>query len=624
MQPRGNEIMAAWPMGRPRRGATLALLIATLLSGTAPVVLAPVAARAAEVAGSAPATPPEAVPGQGTAQGSAPAPTQSPVAQAPAAETQPPAPGIPATSVAALPSTAPIVLPVPPDATVVIKAGDVVAAALAARLADPMALPGSRLPRRQREAVAAFYALGAFKPLWIEDGAWSAAAKSVVARLATAGEDGLEAGDYPVPSPSAADKAASPADLAQADLALTAAVVRYVRDARGGRLDLPRLSTLITPKLDLPEPDAVLTRLAGAGTGAGTALASYNPDQPGYRALRAKLAQMRAAAPPIAKPPLGEPMVGLPPRPGRREAAVAAPRLEAEVLSNMERWRWLPSDLGRDYVMVNIPAYQVRVVTDGRVVHEARVVVGKADTPTPVFSGTMEYAVVNPSWNVPPSILKNEFLPGLARDPLYAAKRGYEVVRRGNTIAVRQPPGERNALGFIKFMFPNQHAVYLHDTPSRALFSSARRAFSHGCVRVDQPFEFAQYVLGPKWSSERLRKLVGKGERTVQLPEKLPVHLAYFTVVVDEAGTLRRLDDIYGYDARVRAALGLEGAAARAAALAKPPIGVVAKPVRAAAVPAPRPVHQAVHRAPRPEQAAQAPQAVPAPEPRGLFDSFWR
>jgi len=108
----------------------------------------------------------------------------------------------------------------------------------------------------------------------------------------------------------------------------------------------------------------------------------------------------------------------------------------------------------------------------------------------------MEYAIVNPSWNVPPSILKNEFLPRLAADPLYAARRGYEVIRRNGQIAIRQPPGERNALGFIKFMFPNQHAVYLHDTPNRSLFSAERRAFSHGCVRVDQPFRLADVVLG--------------------------------------------------------------------------------------------------------------------------------
>jgi murein L,D-transpeptidase YcbB/YkuD len=160
---------------------------------------------------------------------------------------------------------------------------------------------------------------------------------------------------------------------------------------------------------------------------------------------------------------------------------------------------------------------------------------------------------------VPPSILKNEFLPRLAADPLYAAKRGYEVIRRNGQIAVRQPPGERNALGFIKFMFPNQHAVYLHDTPNRGLFSAERRAFSHGCVRVDQPFRLADVVLGAAWSESRLRSLIGRGERTINLPERLPVHLTYFTTTVDERGALRSIEDLYGVNRRVRVALGLGG-----------------------------------------------------------------
>ena len=134
----------------------------------------------------------------------------------------------------------------------------------------------------------------------------------------------------------------------------------------------------------------------------------------------------------------------------------------------MERWRWLPADMGRRHIWVNVPEFRLRLVADGRPIHEARVIVGKPETPTPLFSDTMEHAIVNPSWNVPPSILKNEFYS----DPAYAASRGYQVdPHRNGGISVRQPPGERNALGFIKFMFPNQHAVYLHDTPNRSLFN---------------------------------------------------------------------------------------------------------------------------------------------------------
>jgi len=221
----------------------------------------------------------------------------------------------------------------------------------------------------------------------------------------------------------------------------------------------------------------------------------------------------------------------------------------------MERWRWLPADLGDRHIAVNIPAYTVRVFEKGKVIHEARAIVGKPESPTPVFSDVMRHVVVNPYWHVPPSILRKEFLPRMAEDPDYAARRGYEVIRRGNSISIRQPPGERNALGHIKFMFPNQHAVYLHDTPNRSLFQRAERAFSHGCVRVDDPFTFAEIVLGKEWPQSRVKKLIGKGERLVRLPELIPIHLTYFTLVVSDNGKLVRYPDIYKHDQRVTAAL---------------------------------------------------------------------
>jgi L,D-transpeptidase YcbB len=130
---------------------------------------------------------------------------------------------------------------------------------------------------------------------------------------------------------------------------------------------------------------------------------------------------------------------------------------------------------------------------------------------------------------------------------------------RGGKLVVRQPPGEKNALGRIKFMFPNDYSVYMHDTPLRRLFASAKRAFSHGCVRVDDPFRFAETVLGQGWSEQRVKKLIGGKERYVYLPKPLPVCLEYFTAFVDEAGALQLRDDVYGYSRRVKAALGLQG-----------------------------------------------------------------
>ncbi|KAB1077652.1 L,D-transpeptidase family protein [Methylobacterium soli] len=540
----------------------------------------------------------------------APAPQDGP---APASASAPDATSVPGADPAPV-AAAPAPPPPPSDPQ---------AAAVAARLtgAAPL-LP--RLTTKEREAIQAFYALGAFKPVWIVDGRFTPAARSAAGRLAKAGEDGLDPNAYPVPVLGVLRRPDTEAEIAEADLKLSAAVALYARDARGGRINLANLSRLITPALDLPAPEAVLGQIAAAGAGAGDLLQRYNPQEAGYRALKDRLAALRdrnPAATPVVRLPAGPvlklgmrdarvPLIrarfGLEPHsggtldaaPGEAEdydaavvaavtdfqrsrglpanglltvqttVALATPAArgpvsgdEPTLLVNMERWRWLPADLGRDYVMVNIPEFRLRVFRNASLRDEARVIVGKTESPTPIFSGAMEYAVVNPSWNVPPSILKNEFLPGLARDPNYAARRGYQVVRHGNAISVRQPPGERNALGFIKFMFPNNHAVYLHDTPNRSLFSASHRAMSHGCVRVDDPFRFADAVLPDAWSSERLKKLIGKGERSIRLSEKLPVHLAYFTAYLDDSGQYRTLPDLYGYDARMRTALGLPGGA---------------------------------------------------------------
>jgi len=609
-------------MGAPRSAKAA---LAVLLAGS---VCAASLARAQEAAATVPDAP---VTRSAAVEPAAPAPEEpapgsdaAPVAVAPGPSPEPrPAEMTGAVSPQADPA------PVPNAASAPEKAAeapppvpaDPLSAAVTARLSSGAPL----LPRfgaRDRESLQAVYALGAFKPVWIVDGRFTPAATAAAARLARAGEDGLDPAAYPVPVLAVTGRAPTEAEIADADLRLSAAVALYARDARGGRINPTSLSRLVTPVLDLPSPDAVVGRIAAAGTNAGDLLQAYNPHEAGYLALKSRLASLRgpavAEAPALKLPPgpilrvgMRDPRVpqlrarfGLETRtagtldaaPGDPETydaaaaavsafqrerglaatgalnaqtvvALASPagRLgggeEASLLVNMERWRWLPADLGPDYVMVNVPEYRLRVFRDGRLRDETRVIVGKTESPTPIFSGMMEYAVVNPSWHVPPSILKNEFLPGLARDPSYAARRGYEVVRRGNSISVRQPPGERNALGFIKFMFPNNHAVYLHDTPNRSLFARSERALSHGCVRVDDPFRFADSVLPAAWTSERLKKLIGKGERTVQLGTKLPVHLAYFTAYVDDAGRYRTLPDLYGYDARMRTALGLPGGA---------------------------------------------------------------
>jgi murein L,D-transpeptidase YcbB/YkuD len=233
-------------------------------------------------------------------------------------------------------------------------------------------------------------------------------------------------------------------------------------------------------------------------------------------------------------------------------------RLENEILANMERWRWMPRDMGETYIAVNIPDFTVAVIKDDQIVTRHRVVVGKPTTPTPVFSNKMQYLIVNPYWNVPQSIIHKEFLPKAGGDLSYLSEQGWEVSSHHGQLTVRQPPGEKNALGRIKFLFPNDYSVYLHDTPSRALFASAKRAFSHGCVRVDQPFSFAETVLNHSWSEQRLKGLIGASERYINLPVPLPIHIEYFTTYVDDTGRLQLRDDLYGYSHKVKVALGLE------------------------------------------------------------------
>lgn len=523
-------------------------------------------------------------------------------------------PDLPEVEVVVPPAAAQISLPDLPAVVVTVPPADLIGPAIKARLADGDASFAAGLRTKDREAIAAAYAAADFAPRWVDGTGWTERGKRLAAMIRRAGEEGLDAGDYAIP-----DLGATPARKAEADLRLSALAVRYARDARGGRIEPSRLSRNIAPRLDIPDADMVLAALDGARD-PGEALQAYNPPHPGYRALKAKLASLRGERddePKIRIPqgpvlkigmrdervPLLRARLGLPgdETDTRYDNALAAavsafqkaqglrangllnretvsalsspPRsaVESEIIANLERWRWLPADLGERHIFVNVPEFMLRIVEGGQVVHEARAIVGKPERPTPVFSDEMDHIVVNPSWTIPPTILRKDVLPAMRSDPNYAARRGYEVFRNGRRVdpssidwsnpggvTFRQPPGERNALGRIKFMFPNDFAVYIHDTPTRNLFSADRRALSSGCVRVDQPFQLAENVLGEEWSERRLRSLIGTGgERTIRLTRKIPVHLTYFTLGVDGGGKLVRRDDVYGLDRTVQAALGL-------------------------------------------------------------------
>ena len=246
----------------------------------------------------------------------------------------------------------------------------------------------------------------------------------------------------------------------------------------------------------------------------------------------------------------------------------------------LERWRWLPAEFSAPPIIVNIPDFRLRALDDGnKVVMDMRVVVGKAmRTQTPVFTREMTYVVLRPYWNVPPSILRGEIVPAIQRDRGYIANKNYEVTTtdgnvvtsgeisdevlaqlRAGKLAVRQKPGPSNALGLIKLIFPNEHNVYLHSTPSQAAFSRSRRDFSHGCIRVEKPAELAAWVLrnNPDWTVERVQQGMQNGNDnvTVTLVKPVPVFIVYGTALAYENGEVHFSDDIYGHDARLAAAL---------------------------------------------------------------------
>lgn len=222
------------------------------------------------------------------------------------------------------------------------------------------------------------------------------------------------------------------------------------------------------------------------------------------------------------------------------------------IMINMERCRWISPSLTRkkQYITVNIPAFTLTYFIDGKPELVSKVVVGKALNKTAVFSGELSQIVFSPYWNVPPSILQKEILPAIAKNPNYLAKNDMEWINN----RVRQRPGPQNALGKVKFVFPNSHIIYMHDTPAKSLFNQDSRAFSHGCIRVERPRDLAILLLkeDPNWPVEKIDEAMNKGiEKTYNLKTKIPVYIGYFTAWVNRDGTINFYDDIYGHDERL-------------------------------------------------------------------------
>lgn len=219
------------------------------------------------------------------------------------------------------------------------------------------------------------------------------------------------------------------------------------------------------------------------------------------------------------------------------------------IIINMERCRWVSNDIpkAKELIAINIPSFQLSYFKNQEVVLRSKVVVGKIMNKTVIFSGMMKYIVFSPYWNIPTSILKNEILPGIAKNPNYLTEHDMEW----NGKNVRQKPGPKNSLGLIKFLFPNSNDIYLHDTPSKSLFEREERAFSHGCIRIDKPKELAIEILknDPKWTPEKIEEAMNSGKETwYTLKDKIPVYIGYFTAWVDNDGTIHFYNDIYKRD----------------------------------------------------------------------------
>ncbi len=532
----------------------------------------------------------------------------------------------PAKTIATPPAAAPATATVPEP----VKAASTVPAPdqpVADRLRDLMATKATRYFDRkaERAAVEKFYTGRDYAPIWTQGGNLTAAAKGVIARLKDAAADGLNPGDYPVPDFAAA--ASAPDALAEADLRLTESMMDYARQAQSGRMHWSQVSADIQYPEHPIDPNEVLANVTGAKD-ASAALESYNPPHRLYKLLKAKLAELRGVtdgAPVIIDE--GQPLKYTPARGKNAQEAEAqmsdprVPKLRAKlgltenaddirydakvaaavrkfqesvdlkptgvlddrtvkalntpkrdkqidtVLVNMERWRWLPRDLGAPaigdaYVILNIPDYTLKVMQHGAQVWTTRVVTGKpGQHATPLLSETMKFITVNPTWNVPPSIIYNEYLPALQQDPTVLDRMGLRLERaRDGSIHISQPPGEANALGRIRFNFPNKFLVYQHDTPDKNLFARDERAFSHGCMRVQYPDQYASVLLNitmpnERYTPERIRSMYGRSEIDLKFPTPIPVNITYQTAFVDDAGKLQFRKDIYGRDATMIAIL---------------------------------------------------------------------
>jgi murein L,D-transpeptidase YcbB/YkuD len=434
---------------------------------------------------------------------------------------------------------------------------------------DPAWRGDSPLQADLWKVATSFYASRGYVPAWIDGNRATSSLAALLDELERAPEHGLDPERYGTSELKTAVEASRRAiggvrvdaeDVPALDARATFAYLQYAADLLGWRLSPRDVKKDWPPARNKDDLAGRLERAAAGPQQVGITLAELQPSHPQYHGLK-------------------------------RALTGAASEQDAErIRMNMERWRWTTRDMGDRYVLVNIPAYQLQVIEGDTPVLSMRVIVGAEDTQTPVFSDLMTYLVFSPYWNIPASILRDETLPRVRKDPDYLRRNRIEVLPAGRDaepldpaeidwddesevkgVRFRQMPGPENALGLVKFIFPNNFAVYLHDTPGVELFERDQRALSHGCVRVEDPVALAEYVLRerPEWTRERIvQAMQADEEQTVKPKTPLPVHLGYWTAWVEPDGqTVQFLEDPYGIDAahaRARqSASTVSGSAAR-------------------------------------------------------------
>jgi murein L,D-transpeptidase YcbB/YkuD len=401
-------------------------------------------------------------------------------------------------------------------------------------------------------ALVAFYGARS-EPLWITPMGFTAKAQGVIDEIAKSDDWGLSASAFKLPP--SGDLTDGVDEEGVAELTLSLAVLKYARFARGGRADPAALSYLLDQAPPLKDPKTVLAEIAAASD-PHAYLRSLHPKHEQFQRLRQALLKARGEGP---------------------DGKKASDRDVQRILINMERWRWMPEDLGAFYVQDNVPEFMLYVVKNGKTVHADKIVVGKLAYATPIFSSDMRTIVFNPEWTVPPTIVRENLLPSLRsgggwfgggsvlREHGLRVRYNGKVVDPGSinwssvnmaNISFTQAPGPTNVLGKLKFLYPNKHVVYMHDTIKPNLFKTAMRAEGHNCIRMERPAKLAEILLAEDkgWDTKKVQDLLAKGyDAAVNLDKPFPVHTTYFTAVVDDNGTLNSFGDVYGLDRKVAA-----------------------------------------------------------------------